>query len=78
MNLNDWIQNSGVVQFEAGNPAKTEGDESGQPDQIGIHNGFHDFLFRERNDIIEEDGKPGTKFDQIINRVKPYCDDGWT
>jgi hypothetical protein len=77
VNLNDWASNSQVVQTEVDNPAKTEGDESSQPDQIGLHYGFHDFLLRERLDRKEDDGRASTKFDRIINRVKPYCQDGW-
>ena len=77
VNLNDWAGNSQAVQTEVDNPAKTEGDESGQPPQIGLHYGFHDFLRRERLDATR-DGKPSTKFDRIISRVEPYCKDGWT
>lgn len=78
MNLNDWFENSQVIQKEVENPAKVQGDGSGQPDKIGLHNGFHDFLLRKRLDKIEEDGNPATKFDRIVNRVKPFCKDGWT
>jgi hypothetical protein len=74
VNLNDWRENSQVVQNEVKNPAKVQGDESGQPDKIRLHYGFHDFLLRERLDTAE----PTTKFDRIINRVKSDCENGWT
>jgi len=78
VNLNDWIFNSQMIQKEVNNPAKTEGVENGQPDKIGLHYGFQDFLFRERLNKANKDGRPGTKFDRIIERVKPYTEEGWT
>jgi hypothetical protein len=71
VNLNDWRENSQVVQNEVKNPAR---GESGQPEKIRLHNGFHDFLRRERLDT----NTTTTKFDRIVSRVEPDCKNGWT
>jgi hypothetical protein len=73
VNLNDWANNARVLQKEVDNPAWVEGDESGQPHKIGIHNGFHSFLLRKR---VDKTG--ATKFNRIISRVEKYMEDGWT
>ena len=78
VNLNDWFFDSQMIQKEVDTPAKAEGGASGQPDKIRLHYGFQDFLLRERLDKTKVDGSPGTKFDRIIERVKPSYEDGWT
>jgi predicted lipase len=85
VNLNDWQNNIRTTQVEVANPVKklmlrrtSSSTSDDEPDEIGIHYGFHAFLLRERQDLKKPDGNPAFKVDRIISKVEKYIANGWT
>jgi predicted lipase len=85
VNLNDWQNNIRTTQVEVANPVKkrmlrhtSSSTRDDEPDEIGIHYGFHAFLLRERQNLRKTDGSPAFKVDRIISRVDRDIANGWT
>lgn len=65
----DWKKNVQIVQENVSNHVRSLVAE-GQPQEIGVHKGFYNFLCRQRLD--HRNGGPDTRYDFILDIVKRY------